>query len=176
MKFFLYENYDDIEEEWASFQRESQAYQNHLGKLRGVLPDSVLALAKPYGMDDGLLVKVHHHRERHVLKLVLRCGDLQMGYYDLELVYRQARISPEHDRILAAVAHGTQNHIRHRYDLAHHELDMAEDGRIEHRLLFHPGVWFAIRCSIFEWKRIPRSDRRLPKLKNRYPGGPEPFA
>ncbi|RYG39319.1 hypothetical protein EON81_01435 [bacterium] len=174
MKFFTADRYASLsaeQDDFEIFRRTWEAYIKHLKTLEGVLPDHVLELAKPSGVENGLLVRVRHHRARRVLKLVLRCGDIPTGYYDLLLTYRGAAISPEHDRVLAAVAAGTSS-VRHEFDLDSHELDVTEDGEIEHRLLFHPGVWLAIRCRSLEWARGPRPNRRLPRIKNRYPEGP----
>jgi hypothetical protein len=64
-----------------------------------------------------------------------------MGYYDLVINYEAADISKEHDLILARVVHNSEDEIlRSRSDLYRHELDISPLGRIEHRLMFHPGI------------------------------------
>lgn len=175
MKFFTLEAYNawyEAYEEDGALLNAWNRYKDHLGELRGVLRESVLKLADPYGMEDGLVVRVDHDRERRVLKLVLRCGHLQMGYYDLELTYIDASIIPEHEKILASIARSTKSHRTHQSDLAYHELDATEDGRIEHRFLFHPGKWFEIRCGLLQWDRLQRHGRSFPYYKDRYAGGP----
>jgi len=63
----------------------------------------------------------------------------------------------------------------HDADLARHELDITEDGRIEHRLEFHvfmlESVEFSVRCSDILVRKVAKPDRRLPRLKERFPGG-----
>lgn len=66
----------------------------------------------------------------------------------------------------------TKDDSRHECDLYFHEIDNTEEGRIEHRLLFHYGVWFAIRCRALHWEWIDRPNRDLPRVKDRFPGGP----
>jgi hypothetical protein len=114
---------------------------------------------------------VHHVLSQQMLLLVLRCGDLQMGYYDLLLTYEDAVISPRDEWTLAKIARGTKDAWQGA-DVAYHELDQAEDGRIQHRILFHPGLWFGIDCGKLHWKKVDRPDREIPKLPDRFPGGP----
>jgi hypothetical protein len=147
-------------------------YNRYLEAMQGLLPDEVLTLAKLPGVDDGLVVEVQHDHAQHVLKLILRCGHLQMGYYDLVLRYEEAEMSLQDEETLARIARTTKDDSQHESDLYFHEVDRMEDGRIEHRLLFHPGVWFAIRCRALHWERVPRPNQKLPPLRDRFPGGP----
>lgn len=164
----------------GQFKKIAEDYNRHLEKLQDVLPERVLELAKPSGMENGLVVRVDHDRKRRLLRLVLRCGHLQMGYYNLILTYEDAEISPEHDVVLAKVARTTKTQRLHQRDLAYHELDSFEGGRIEHRFLFdsfEPGrpdwVWFSIRCRSLRWCREQKRSRRLPPSEDRYPAGPQ---
>lgn len=162
-----YEHYDD-----KALKEVFDQYTRYLAGMKGVLPDEALALAGLRGVDDGLLHSVQHDRGAEVLRLTMRCGDLRVGYYDLVLLYEGASISSEHDRVLAWVARSTRGHRTCSCEVAYHEVDRADDGRIEHRLLFHPGAWFAIRCDRLRWEQIATPDRRLPRCRDRYPGGP----
>src|SRR5207248_7275733 len=103
MKFQL-PSWDDSPRTWATFHK---AYSQHLEGLRGILPARVLELARLPGVDDGLIVQVSHDRAGCVLRLTLRCGDLQMGYYDLALTYEGAEITPKHEWELARLARST---------------------------------------------------------------------
>ena len=150
----------------------AERYARHLESLRGILPANVLALAKLHGIDDGLIVRVRYNREQRHLTLILRCGHLQMGYYDLIITYQDAVLSARDEWTLAKIARAATSNGRSRSDVAIHEVDRAEAGGIEHRFLFHPGVWFAIRCRALHWKRVSRSNQRVPLLPDRFPGGP----
>ncbi len=144
-------------------------YTRHLESLQGVLPNDLLALARLPGVDDGLIIEARHDREQRRFTLTLRCGDLQVGYYDLVLNYDEAEISQPDEWILARIARMTTDYGD---DIAYHELDVTPDGKIEHRFLFHPGHWFAIRCRTLNWEKINQPDRELPTLPDRFPGGP----
>lgn len=147
-------------------------YAQHREQMKGILPAEVLALAELPGVDDGLVIEVVHDREQRVLTLTMRCGDLQIGYYDLVLTYEDASITADHEWNLAQIARTTETDRVHRSDVAYHEVDRTEDGQVEHRILFHPGIWFATRCRALRWEQIPRPNRKLPRRKDRFPGGP----
>lgn len=173
MRFFTLDAYnvwyDDCDS--ASLEAASARYERHLRSLKPIVPSDVLELALLPDVDDALVARVNHARERGVLTLVLRCCGSWMGCWDLVLTYEGAAISPADERTLAGIAHTTKSHRRHESDLFRHEVELV-NGQIEHRLLFHPWVWFAIRCRALRWERIPRPDRRLPRLRDRFPGGP----
>ena len=175
MKFFTRDVYNswygDFEDERILMDA-YERYSAYLEDLESVLPDHVLELARLEGVHDGLVVEVAHHRSQRALCLTLRCGDLVMGYYDLVLRYEDAEISAEDERTLAQIARTTRSHRRFEHDLFVHEVDTAKDGRIEHRLLFHPHVWFAIRCRVLHWEKVGRPNRDLPRMRDRFPGGP----
>lgn len=156
----------------AGFRRVIEAYARHLERMDQVLPPHVVELARLEGVDDGLLIDVRHDCPARTLQLTMRCGDLQMGYYDLVLTYEECSLSRQSEWSLARVARSTVSHCRHACDVAYHEVDRAADGRIVHRLLFHPGVALAIHCGALRWERIPTPGREFPRVRERFPGGP----
>ncbi len=181
MRFFTPEACDTFDE-IEPFRKVNEAYRRHLACLRGILPESVLELAEPSGMENGLIVHVSHDRTRRILRLVLRCGDLQMGYYNLMLRYKGAELTPEHDEVLAMIARSTKTQRIFECDLAYQEVDASEDGSIVHSLIFYGRAcpesasarwpWFSIRCQEIKWHREAKRTRRLPPSQDRYPGGP----
>ena len=103
MRFFTLDWFRDADD-YDVFLPVFERYRRHLEAMRGVLPPEVLELAVLPGVDDGLIVEVHHVRSQGMLLLILRCGDLQMGYYDLVLTYEGAEITLEHEWALARLA------------------------------------------------------------------------
>lgn len=178
MKFLTQEIYESWYGTQSPFENSAPLdaayaqYRQHLHDLAGVLPERVLELARLPGVHDGLIVEVHHLLSLETLYLVLRGGDTPSGYYDLVLTYEGAEIPPEDEWTLAKVARSTLDSSRFQHDLFFHELDQTSDGRIEHRLLFHDWIWFGIRCRDLQWQQIPRPNRELPALRDRFATGP----
>ncbi|MEM4409944.1 MAG: hypothetical protein QXI19_14505 [Candidatus Caldarchaeum sp.] len=144
-----------------------QANAHHLEKMRGVLLDHVLELATLPGLEDGLIEEYVYDKNDHILRLVLLCGYLQMGYYDLIITYQGAEISPEHEETLKHFAQSIDEHIcLHRF-----EVDITEDNQIEHRLEFFTSdgkVWFAIRCEGLSWETVERPKQEFSPRPSRF--------
>lgn len=172
MKFFTPEacrTFQDAE----AFKVAHEGYLRHLRALGSQLPPNVHALAMEWGVRDGLIVRVDHDREQGAMRLVLRCGDLHHGYFNLELTYRGAEILPSHDAALAEIARSTQTAKRFDYAVLFQELDATGAGGVEHRLIFRRGrddktIWFGVTCGELSWRRTPKQSRRLPPIPDRY--------
>lgn len=103
-----------------------------------------------------------------------------MGYYDLVLTYEHAYIMPAYEELLRRMARDTMN-AWHAPDLRRHEVEITEDGRVEHRLEFRGercgynerDSWFAVRCGVLEWETVSRPDRELPELADRFTAATE---
>jgi hypothetical protein len=153
------------ESAWRAFLR---ACERHHESLRGRVPEHALALLKLKGIDDGLLVEADYNRAERTLKVVLRCGHLQMGYYDLVLQFHDAELSPRNRRVLRLIADTTQSCGVYEFDLYRFELDLASDGALILRMEFwgfhFPDMWVEIRCRTFEWHTEPRPNRELPNI------------
>ena len=96
MRFFSKEwiNGEISDQEFAATPA---TYAAHVESLH--LPPKVLALAKAY-VHDGLLLHLHHDLAAARLMLRLRIGDLQKGYFDLDIEYSGASVDAESLRIL----------------------------------------------------------------------------
>ncbi len=147
-------------------------YRNDIEVHREVLGSHLSTLALMNGMNDGLVCKVLHDQNKKILEILLRCGDLQVGYFDLHLKYIDAEITPEHEHILAHTARTTQNRRRVEAIYAH-EVGISEDGRFEHRIIFESWIWLQINCRELKWQRVDRDNRTIPDSEERFPGYPE---
>jgi len=168
MRFFTLAAYNHwhAEHDDEALDRVFSAYTAHLEAMAAVLPASVLELARLKGVHDGLLFRVRRDRGAQTLTLTLRCGDLVMGYYDLVLEYRAARMSTRHRRRLSHVVNSVVRE-RSQCDLAYHELDSEPDGCIVHRMLFFPGLCLAISCDALRWHTEACPDREFPRHRKR---------
>lgn len=128
----------DNEAQWAV----AKEYQRHLAALMPHLPPDVQTLATSVSLHDGLLSRAVADREQAALRLTLRCGDNQVGYFDLDLHYHQVLFTPEAVENLAGlIANPSLEdlHYVHRCSEAKYdELDMEGENFV-HRILFLRG-------------------------------------
>lgn len=115
----------------AEVDSRSKAYQQRIDSLMDALPKDIAELTR-INLHDGLIRRVTVDNEAHLLSLVLRCGDLQVGYFDVDLHYSGITLTTQQLQVLSRRAHD-----RHTEILAD-EIDMAADGRFVHRLIFWP--------------------------------------
>jgi hypothetical protein len=86
----------------------------------------------------------------------LLCGDLQVGYFDLDLLYRGVSVTDEALAVLAAAARDRRTEIL--YD----EVDLQLRKRYVHRMLLWPSGEADIVFSDLELACRARQDRSLP--------------
>ena len=107
----------------------AKKYRAHLVPLLRQWPTPVRMLANSISLHDGLIRKFTWDTQEAALFLRLRCGDLQVGYFDLDLHYSGVVHSPlDRAWLLALSANKTSSALCD-------ELD-EEDGRFVHRILF----------------------------------------
>lgn len=111
-------------------------YRQYLAPLLTHLPPAVQTLAGT-NLHDGLLF--HLVGDTSFLGMTLRCGDLQVGYFDLALDYSRVLPSAEFTETLEELAplpsRDAADHIARYSEALYDELDV--DGEwIIHRILF----------------------------------------
>lgn len=169
------------EEPFEELKRVSKAYSEFLAVQSRNLPQSAIELSKLAGMEDGLFVLVLRKNCNRDLRIIMRCGHLQMGYYDLVLDYENVEMSSEHNRTLAHMARASVSDQVNGCDFVYEEFECIKNGRFEHRMIFmswqeltlEEYPWIAVRFDKLHWRRIPKGSRKLPHCANRYPGGPD---
>jgi len=129
------------------------AYQRHLQTLN--LPPSVRDLSS-LNPHDAHILDVQHEPSVHVLRLRLRCGDLQVGYFDALLNFSGVIIQSDHLARLIEVKRPAKLEIL--YD----EVDRSSADLFEYRLLLHPVFEIAFQFTDIAVVRQPVSDRRTP--------------
>jgi len=108
------------------------AYREYLDKLMPEMPATVRALAKGVSLHDGLLRSATLDRGERALTMILRCGDLQVGHFDLTLRYTGADVDPAALSALRSVARDPKADVRE------DEIDREVSGSWIHRILFLP--------------------------------------
>lgn len=151
MRFFTRDR-ELSEEGWDLAMRE---YHSHLAALAPSLPPAVLDLATERNLHDGLIVSGTLLLGLRTLRMVLRCGDLQVGYYDLELEYRGIDMAALDIDGLAAIVRSPS------HELVRDEVDAIRGTTFVHRLRFHPEGEIELRFESLCLPSSPREDRYL---------------
>jgi len=131
------------------------AYWRHIDSLVAQLPATVRRLAKHVNLHDGLVRRALVDRRAGSLALELRCGDLQVGYSDTDLVYSGVDFSSVDLALLEKRAGDPET------ELLYDEVDLDDAGRFVHRISFEPHGEVDIRFSALRIREIPRSDREI---------------
>lgn len=109
-------------------------YPGHLALLLPHWPPDVQRLAGRINLHDGLIRELAWNIGEATLHLRLRCGDLQVGYFDLDLDYSGMLLSPLDWGSLLLLKGSVKNERRFSEAL-YDEVD-EEAGRFVHRILF----------------------------------------
>ena len=126
------------------------AYRHHLETL--YLNQSLKDLAE-LNPHDGYVLDAEHEPSTRSLRLQIRCGDLQAGYFDAELTFTDATITPADKATLADARHPAG------FEILYDEVD-REAGAFVYRLLLHPAGEISIRFRNVAIVRVPLADRR----------------
>jgi hypothetical protein len=174
VRFFtraLYDHLDEDESDSAALLTQAHdAYKERLSEIEGRLGD-LMSISHQFHVDDALIARLNHDHRSAVLHLTLRCGNLIEGYRDLILAYHEVEVDQADEMTLNDIAATTIGGQDFEHDVYCHELDMTEDGRIEHRILFNWGPReVVIRCRRIVYMEQDRLDRTLPPMGQRTGG------
>ena len=145
------------------------AYREHVARLSPHLPPDVQALTQT-NLHDGLIRRLVLDRKAATLLMELRCGDLCVGYFDLDLLYQQATLTPADVEALSVLALNRARGSEFLYD----EVDMEENGFFCHRILAiessreSPLHEVAIIFKGLTLTRTPRENRKFGWRKRRF--------
>lgn len=110
-----------------------------------------------------------------MLRLALRCGNLQIGYFDAVFTYEAPEVDDLSLRgLLTAADNAKTQRIYGMTDAWCHEIDMDVERRVIHTILFHNGreneapIVFTAKCRKLSVVELDRPSRRLPAFKYRY--------
>src|SRR5260221_2686314 len=128
------------------------AYQVHLLRISHALPGRLREMIERVSLHDGLVQKAVLRRDR-VLDLLIRAGDLQRGYVDAALHYRN--VSSVKGNQSPAVLLASDD-----LEILYDEIDVSlETGELEHRFLFHPDGEVMVRFIAFDYDVMADADR-----------------
>jgi hypothetical protein len=143
-----------------------RAYGSRVESLAGRWPGAVAELATSVNLHDATIRRVRVDRPAAELRIDLRCGDEQVGYFDAVLRYSGVAIEQTDLATLEDRARDPRTEVL--YD----EVDVYEDGRLCHRFLFWPEGELEIRFASFALGRIPKGRRVEPRSGDVYSEAP----
>jgi hypothetical protein len=144
------------------FEETFRAYRSHVEGLVGHLPGAVAELATSISLHDGIIRRVSVDRRAAGLRIELRCGDQQVGYFDAVLQYLGVPLEETDLDSLEDRARDPRTRVL--YD----EVDIDGDGRLCHRFLFWPDGELEIRFTSFALARVKRDRRVEPRSEDVY--------
>lgn len=130
------------------------AYWRHIEALAPRLPPPVRTLATALNLHDAAVRHLALDPGSRTLRLGLRCGDSQTGYFDLDLRYEGIHLGRADVPTLRATAQESEAVL---YD----EVDVAPAGYV-HRLLFWPYRELDIVFARLALHRRPPGGRAAP--------------
>ena len=100
-------------------------------EIKPQLPPDLKKLATyEINLHDGLMRRITLDRPAGTLTIGLRCGDLQVGYFDVDLAYADVDLKMLDPDVLKAIATDPET------ELLSSEIDLAQRGRFVHRMIF----------------------------------------
>ncbi|HYO79410.1 MAG TPA: hypothetical protein VE010_23290 [Thermoanaerobaculia bacterium] len=148
---FLTPEWRDGELTDEQYERAVADYEKTLQSVRAALPAEMQQFLESSSLHDALVRKASLDRDR-TFRLALRSGDLQSGYMDVDLEYRQVeelRGLPSVEAVLDDA----------NAEIIAHEVDVLPDGSLEHRFLFAPEGEIRIHFRAFGFTVAPVASR-----------------
>ena len=139
------------------------AYRAHRATVLPRLPETARWFAETVDIHDGLLRAVTLDREAATLQLRLRCGDLERGYFDLELTYSGVRVDRLDVPVLRTIAASEPP------EALYLEEDVIEAGWYVHRWLWWPfRRELDVEFADLTFQREPRAAREFERSASSY--------
>lgn len=157
MKYFTQE-WHEIYPDNNSTNQIRKAYHDHLISILPGLPTMLQELALSTNLHDGIFRRVCWDSINRNLEFGLRCGDLQVGHFDLDIVYMSITQSDADVREIVSCAENSETEIL--YD----EID-AFHSKYSHRLLLWPYKEVEICFSDFTMRKTPAEKKKVPGVE-----------
>jgi Protein of unknown function (DUF4085) len=152
MKFFTRE-WITSELKDEEFESVVPAYNRHLVKITPHLTPNLHNFVKTVNLHDGIIRRIVVDYTELILGLYLRCGDLQQGYYDLDIRYKDIQIDKAVVDTLAMAA------LNEKTEILYDELDITDDNKYIHRMIFYPDYEISIKFQDLEYEQIKKNNR-----------------
>jgi hypothetical protein len=137
----------------AESEAVAAAYNAHRASVLPLLPVRFRVFAETVDIHDAMVREIRLDLVADTLCIDLRAGDLRQGYFDLSIRYGVVDVSTINRRALALIAQDPDA------EALYHEVDVAANGRYEHRWLWWPYRELDVRFVEFDFATELRSDR-----------------
>jgi hypothetical protein len=129
-------------------------YESHIKMIWSQLPEKCRELAKEIHLHDGKIVNVSYSETDKKICISVKCGDLQNGYFDIDLIYSEIKFGEE-------IFHKTKDISSNaKHEILYDEVDLDQAGNIIHRILFWPNAEITITFKIFDFKKRKNANGR----------------
>ncbi|MEQ1518921.1 MAG: DUF4085 family protein [Usitatibacteraceae bacterium] len=131
-----------------------ERYWAFISSITDSLPEPIRELATVVNLHDGLVQELVVDHQKGSVDILLRCGDLQVGYSDVRLVYSGVPTSALDEAVLQEIATDPES------ELLYDEVDRSATGYV-HRVLFWPYREVQIDFTALRIARVPKPDRSI---------------
>jgi hypothetical protein len=132
-----------------------QAYERRIAEIAPRLPPAMLRLLREVSLHDAIIERVVWRPAKQELKLDLVGVSDLTGYFLVQLTYGGAQLGKQHIAALKRAA------LSRETELLYDEVDIIDDGRLCHRILFWPNEEVTLDFSQLELSISPRPDKRV---------------
>ncbi len=154
MRYFTRSWHEESDDDQAEEVRHT--YLRRLDEIEPTLTPELTLLARKISLHDCLFREFVYDEVSKLLRLRLRCGDLKVGYFDLELRYGGATLLAGYTPELVAAVRASKTEVL--YD----EVGLAGEGEFDHRMLLWPREEMTIRFRSFSLSRTLATGRHDP--------------
>jgi hypothetical protein len=138
-----------------------KAYEQRLTSVLPRLPLAAHVLARGISIHDARIRRVVRDGQKSELLIEFRCGDRQVGYYDLDLRLHDARLTEPEATQLSEAAEDPQTQVLDA------EIDVEDETPI-YRILFWPYRECSIRFQDAEIRLSPQLGRDIAPADRRF--------
>ena len=130
-------------------------YWSYFDSISKKFPYNILNLAKEISIHDGLIRKIIVDRTSTSIHLLLRCGNWQVGYFDLDIIYSGVLCNLSDIGAFESLSKNSESEIP--YD----EFDIESNRLYVHRIIFHPVHEISVTFSSFSYQKVSKSSREF---------------
>ncbi|MBK9099741.1 MAG: DUF4085 family protein [bacterium] len=123
------------------YQKVKNSYRNYINRIYSKLPATIKKLLRQNGLHDSLFKSVLIDQRKNYLHIKFLSGDLQMGYFEFEIVYIGINLS---NKIIDDLFRIFRNE---KTEFLYDEIRMIEKNKFEHSMIFYPKGEVELTCK-----------------------------